>query len=44
MTAKTIRSIFFSGLIAFLPAIATIYLVVWLVTGLEMQSAGSLIA
>lgn len=42
MTARTIRSIFFSGLIAVLPAIATIYLVVWLVTGLEAALAPAL--
>jgi uncharacterized membrane protein len=35
MSAKTVRSIFFSGLVAVLPAIATAYLVVWLVTSLE---------
>ncbi|HSG65718.1 MAG TPA: DUF502 domain-containing protein [Gammaproteobacteria bacterium] len=35
MSTRTVRSIFFSGLIAVLPAIATIYLVVWLVMGFE---------
>jgi len=35
MSGRTVRGIFFSGLVAVLPAIATIYLVVWLVTSLE---------
>jgi len=35
MMRTTFRGIFVRGLIALLPVIATIYLVVWLVTGLE---------
>jgi uncharacterized membrane protein len=35
MARITVRGIFIRGLVALLPVIATVYLVVWLVTGLE---------